>query len=123
MENIYVNSLKKYIKYAKEQAEGVHRIAVDKICREDKLNTKIYCNIRGLFYFALQHKELSSENIEEIIKQNKTTFKILNQFVSAYDNVVEDLRTHGSRDITIGYLREIRLNKKVKEGLDKRVSQ
>ena len=122
MENIYLKSLKANILYAKNQTETVHRDVVTKIYGEDDTNKKIYYNIRGLFYFALKHKELSSEIIEELIRANKNTFKIINHFISSYDNAIDELRVHGSRDMIIGYLRNLRTNKKIEEKTKEKIS-
>ena len=122
MENIYLKSLRANILYAKNQTETIHREIVTKICGDDETNKKIYSNIRGLFYFALKHKELSSDNIEGLIRTNKSTFKILNHFISSYDNAVEELRFHGSRDMIIDYLRNLRTNKKIEEKTKEKIS-
>lgn len=112
MDNELVQSLKRCINEAKKQVFGERVEIVEKICQDDFTCKKIYANIRGLFYFALRHKELKGEEIEAFVRENANTFKILHNFIQYHSNAVNELRVLGTKDMTIGYLRAIRLNKK-----------
>ena len=52
-------------------------------------------HIKGLHIFANKHKELQGTQIEEMIRQNKKTFKFLNKFINCMDDMVDEMRVHG----------------------------
>lgn len=71
------------------------------------LTIKNFANINGLYEFAKKHKELRGDQIEELVKQNASTFKFLNQFVNSMEDVVDDMRVHGMMYCVIVYNHKI----------------
>ena len=59
------------------------------------LTRKNYINICGLWIFAIKHKELSNRDIWKLIKENKETFKFLDELSGLIPDVVDELRLHG----------------------------
>lgn len=54
-----------------------------------------YCQIKGLFYFINNHKQLSCEDIEEMIEQNNKTFIFLSDFVILNKDILYKMRDFG----------------------------
>ena len=84
-----------------------------------KLNTqymsiKNYANIRGLYAFITNHPELKSQEVENLLKNNVTTFKFLNHTLTIMEDMVEDLRDHGSYYVELRYHKKMELNEKIK---------
>ena len=91
MNNELVEELKMFIKRARWQvtklSEGEYPTQY--------VDVNIYANIQGLNRFVLFHKELSNEDIENIIKHNAKIFKILNQLIIEVPDFIDELRLHG----------------------------
>ncbi len=85
-----------------------------------KLNTeymsiKNYANIRGLYAFIINHPELKTQQIETLLKANANTFKFLDHTLRVVDDMINDLRDHGSYYVELRYNKEMEYNKKVKK--------
>ena len=54
-----------------------------------------YCQIKGLFYFVNNHKQLSCEEIEEKIQQNSKIFIFLSDFVLINKDILYKMNDYG----------------------------
>ena len=54
-----------------------------------------YCQVKGLFYFMNNHKQLSCEEIEEMIQQNSKTFIFLSDFVLLNKDILYKMHDFG----------------------------
>ena len=54
-----------------------------------------YCQIKGLFYFMNNHKQLSCEEVEEMIEQNSKTFIFLSNFVLLNKDILYKMHDFG----------------------------
>lgn len=59
------------------------------------ITRKNYINIEGLYNFVIAHKELSNRDIWKLIKENKETFKFLDELSGLIPDVADELRLHG----------------------------
>ena len=59
--------------------EEVNSQSSSKVPYDEYFTFRDYCQIKGLFYFINNHKQLSCEDIEEMIQQNSKTFKTEHQ--------------------------------------------
>lgn len=70
----------------------------------DKLTTqKNYFNIVGLYNFAKRHEELTDEQIKKLIVENRRIFKFLEEYVSTWDEAIQELRLRGPAIANLNY--------------------
>ena len=67
----------------------------DRISFNKYITRKNYINIEGLYNFVIAHKELSNRDIWKLIKENKETFKFLDELSGLIPDVADELRLHG----------------------------
>ena len=66
---------------ARVGAEEANSQSSSYLAFDEYFTQKDYCQIKGLFYFMNNHKQLSCEEVEEMIQQNCKTFIFLSDFV------------------------------------------
>ena len=64
---------------------------------------KEYANIRGLYFFWKDNSDLTSKQVEDIIRHYHKTFKFLNTALDLLPNMLEDLKTKGPRVVASRY--------------------
>jgi len=70
---------------------------------EHYLLRKEYASIRGLYFFWRDNKDLTSKQVEDIIRHYHKTFKFLNTALDLLPNMLEDLKTKGPRVVAGRY--------------------
>ena len=82
--------------------------------RNGGLTKNNYANLMGLYNFAIQHPELSSKQIEDLIK-GKDYFKFLNKFITILPNAVEKLKVYGIEHCVVNYTTALKYEKQNKQ--------
>lgn len=113
-----IEELRNLIKYAKSQHTGVAR-NINKSLGNSRKNIKIYLNIKGLYYFAGTHREISNGAIKYFVQKNQNRFKVLADFVKNTENPIGILRTQGYKDTTISYIKTLELKEKEEQTIEK----
>ena len=68
-----------------------------------ELNIKNYINLHGLERFIAKHKDISDEQIIDMIKINKSTFKFLNNYIEVVDEPLMELKQLGAMPALMTY--------------------
>ena len=75
--------------------EEVNSQSSSKVPYDEYFTFRDYCQIKGLFYFVNNHKQLSCEDIEEMIQQNSKTFIFLSNFVLLNKDILYKMHDFG----------------------------
>lgn len=62
-----------------------------------------YIQIKGLYDFITKFNETPSHRIAELIVENTEQFVFLNKFISAKEDMIDNLRESGLRDTCLKY--------------------
>ena len=64
---------------------------------------KEYASIRGLYFFWKDNRDLTSKQVEDIIRHYNKTFKFLNKALDLLPDMLEDLKVKGPRVVAGRY--------------------
>ena len=116
-EKQFKNVLTSYIQEVQKQHETRSKrggvFAAKTVYGDKYLSEKNYINLKGLYNFATRNKNLTSNQIEEFIKANESTFKFLNKYVTIVPDAIRGLRVYGYDHMAIMYKEQLKAEKVV----------
>ncbi len=97
----FKNELKVYVDKALKDFRLHFGDATPSVCSEH-LTVNNYVTLIGLKNLALDHKELSDKQIEDLIK-GKQTMPFLNKFITTIPNAIKELKFRGAYSVALTY--------------------
>ncbi|MBR4999168.1 MAG: hypothetical protein IKY10_04730 [Clostridia bacterium] len=81
------------------------------------LKVEDYFTIKAFESFLKKYPSLSKEEILEVLKSHKKEFEFLQKFNSKYQNLIEDLKSHGAKHVAINHINNLIYGKNQEEVL------